>query len=671
MRLSNFIEVYKTPLDKNYRNVYDEYSTYDEYITFLRKFPTNRIYTYNQSVKSRKDANGIFNVQISGFDSMDLHDYNYILFYTGESTPHFAFITFVSSLNDGASTKACELTCKLDAWSNNYFALKTANPIVLSKRATYDNFQNRFYTNELLDSRIPTKKTFVKSLNPTEFRGITTPRVVLWQRILVAKNLGIASVDPQYGSKMYSVEDNLQNVGGLIPAYRVASIIDVATRRPIKCSVNVNGAPESTQAHAYTTLLNCDFDNKPYIKIAGINGTYAVENTLTYVIPRIYSLVQSFDGDNEIININIDTGTYISTGTITAEVPDPENPSVYHHIAISPGNDDFIVFSNTNKDFQAQWSHEITLPSLPVVPPRYSTYITSIMESEGIYSEYPFRYYSLIINGEEYPLIAEFEKHTQNPIKFTIDQYIDDRIYKSLRIIRNVDVDKSLKHIATSEEMPTRVDQLEEYLNFNRNQLQARYVSILTKGGISTAVGVASTLAAYALAPATAGGTLMVAGAGIGALSSAVSTASSVITEAVDQKAIKSDIANKPDLYSSNDNNALANAYFGDDIIVVYNEVDISNEIIRSLFTDIHHFGTTSPKYLSIFSRRRDVYDSVITPEELRVPINDSDREELQTALRAGMTFWHIVPYIQSNDRDTILTTMNKQVANICFSAIT
>ena len=144
-----------------------------------------------------------------------------------------------------------------------------------------------------------------------------------------------------------------------------------------------------------------------------------------------------------------------------------------------------------------------------------------------------------------------------------------------------------------------------------------------------------------------------------------------LISEAINQKAIKSDIANKPDIYSSNENNSLANVYFGDDIVLVYNEVDFSSEVIRSLFTDIHHFGTTSPKYLNAFSRRRDIYDSIVTNEELRVPINDSDRDELQSALRTGITFWHIVPYIQSNDRDTILTTMNKQVANICYSAIT
>ena len=657
MRLYNFIEVFKTPLDKNYKNVYDEYSTYDEYITFLRKFPHNRVYTYNSTTKSRRDTNGVFALQVSGYDSLELHDYNYILFYTNVNVPHFAFITSVSSLNDGSTSKACELECKFDAWSNNYFSFKSNNPVLLTNRATYDNYLNRFYTNELMQNRIPTKKTFVKSLQPTEFVGITTPRVILWQRVLVSKSIRV--YEGVYHTTPYNWYDNLQQLGGLIPIYRVVGVIDVATRRFVKCTVNINGkASYDASPATYRQIMSLTRTSKPYYKVANIDGVYGFNNTLTFTIPRIYSIVQTFSGDDEIININIDTNCEIDNGSVDVT---PDNSS------ISPGTDDFIVFTEYNTSYETTWSHEVTLPALPTTPSRYSTYISSIMESEGVYSEFPFKYYSIIINGEEYALIPEFEQHSSTPVKFTIEQYLDDRIYKSLRIKRNVDVDKTIKAIVVKDEMPTRIDQLEQYLNFNRNQLESKYATRIIAGSTSATLGIA----ALAGAVATGGASLPLTVAAMGAVGGALSLGAGLINEAINQKATKSDIANKPDIYSSNENNSLANMYFGDDIVLVYNEVDYTSEVIRSLFTDIHHFGTTSPKYLNAFSRRRDIYDSIVTNEELRVPINDSDREELQSALRTGITFWHIVPYIQSNDRDTILTTMNKQVANICYSAIT
>ena len=657
MRLYNFIEVFKTPLDKNYKNVYDEYSTYDEYITFLRKFPHNRVYTYNSTTKSRRDTNGVFAIQVSGYDSLELHDYNYILFYTDVNVPHFAFITSVSSLNDGSTSKACELECKFDAWSNNYFSFKSTNPVLLTNRATYDNYLNRFYPNELMQNRIPTKKTFVKSLQPTEFRGTTTPRVILWQRILAACDTTMTSSD---GSKTFTYQAGIQNMGGLIPLYRVAGVIDVATRRFVNCKVNINANSSYDIPATYRTIFTYDRTSKPYLAVEGVNGTYAFNNTLTFTIPRIYSIVQTYDSnDVEIINVNIDTNSIVCHGGLTGstgQTPEPQIASGF-----------WLLFTDSLAAYETSWSHEVTLPSIPTAPSRYSTYITSIMESEGIYSEFPFKYYSIIINGEEYALIPEFEQHSSTPVKFTIEQYLDNRIFKSLRIKRNVDVDKTIKAIALKDEMPTRIDQLEQYLNFNRNQLEANYAKRIVTGAGSVTLGIAGLAAAVA----TGGASIPITMAAMGAAGGALSLGSGLINEAINQKAVKSDIANKPDIYSSNENNSLANMYFGDDIVLVYNEVDYTSEVIRSLFTDIHHFGTTSPKYLNAFSRRRDIYDSIVTNEELRVPINDSDREELQSALRTGITFWHIVPYIQSNDRDTILTTMNKQVANICFSAIT
>ena len=660
MRLYNFIEVFKTPLDKNYKNVYDEYSTYDEYITFLRKFPHNRVYTYNSTTKSRRDTNGVFALQVSGYDSLELHDYNYILFYTNVNVPHFAFITSVSSLNDGSTSKACELECKFDAWSNNYFSFKSANPVLLTNRATYDNYLNRFYPNELMQNRIPTKKTFIKSLQSTEFVGTTTPRVILWQRILVSSTVDMYYEDQTVNKETFTPYDKIQKTGGLIPCYRVAGVVDVATRRFVKCVVYINGkASYDAAPRTYRRLLTTSLFSTPYFDVEGVNGTYSFSNTLTFTFPRIYSIVQTISGDNEFININIDTESQLCTGSIVIPTGEEEEP-------LAADGRDWIICTENTTNYNIAWSHEVTLPTLPTTPSRYSTYISSIMESEGIYSEFPFKYYSIIINGEEYALIPEFEQNSSTPVKFTIEQYLDDRIYKSLRIKRNVDVDKTIKAIALKDEMPTRIDQLEQYLNFNRNQLEANYAKRIVTGAGSVTLGIA----ALAGAVATGGASIPITIAAMGAAGGALSLGSGLINEAINQKAVKSDIANKPDIYSSNENNSLANMYFGDDIVLVYNEVDYTSEVIRSLFTDIHHFGTTSPKYLNAFSRRRDIYDSIVTNEELRVPINDSDREELQSALRTGITFWHIVPYIQSNDRDTILTTMNKQVANICFSAI-
>lgn len=146
MYLTKQLTLFKTPLSPTYENVYDDYSTYTDYENFLlNNFSHIEIDIVDDMEvgrdKSVIDKNGIFSLVVKGRSSMDIHDYNYCCFETDKNTssPLFAFILSVDSLNDSRTSPSCRINCQLDAWTHNIFDIVSENEIAFCERRTYSD----------------------------------------------------------------------------------------------------------------------------------------------------------------------------------------------------------------------------------------------------------------------------------------------------------------------------------------------------------------------------------------------------------------------------------------------------------------------------------------------------------------------------------------------------
>lgn len=651
MRFDQNTELYlfKTPLDEKYRNVYDNYENYLDYHNFLLHFPSIRIDISN--LKSSLDTNGRFSVVIANYNSMDLHDYNYIEFIT-KGIRKFAFITSIQSQNDGPVSCACQLFCKLDAWTNHYFELRNSNQYYPTIRCTYDNFYDIYYPTELQKFRFPTQRVFERSLSYRGSTFVNGKRVVLWQKVLVSKTVVLGAVP-------FTAYDNLQQTGGLIPIYRPVALIDLTTRNPVSCKIRLNGTPIG--GGSIVTLFEEDYTKHPYYEIAGVDGTYALENTLTYMLPRVYDIQTTIEDDIEIATITLDYNGRYGSGTAMVRVEGNDSP-------LSDLSVKFFVCDNSVSPYALLDTITVTMPTVPSTPSRYNTSLTALVRSEHYSAEYPFNYYSIIINGQEYPLIPS-NTTSEVSSNFQIITYINDMMARSYRVVKNVDDDKTIKLNMNTSKLLTRIDQLEQYLDFNRNQINTQLVNTGIKSGVGAISAGLMFAGVAALSPATAAGVLATAGAGIAAGSSLVSGITTTLGEYAEQQARQADIANRPDIFNSTSPEAQFNMYYGDDVILVKNTVYYS-PAVEDMFRSIHHNGIVTPKMIPIFTRRRDVFDVISADASLKVQIANDDRTELESAIKDGITFWHLNNYSQSLDRTDILMKMDKNVVNLCVSQI-
>ena len=128
-------QMFRTPLDDEYKNVYDNYTSVSEYLSFLTTYSPAKtgaitVPTISRSVKS---INGDIVLPINQFraDEIERNGYNYVsVLASPEATVEPAFYRFyfiqkIESLNDNhdsslTNLRSCKLFLKYDAWTNNY-----------------------------------------------------------------------------------------------------------------------------------------------------------------------------------------------------------------------------------------------------------------------------------------------------------------------------------------------------------------------------------------------------------------------------------------------------------------------------------------------------------------------------------------------------------------------
>lgn len=593
MRFVDYIRLYKTPLDSTYSNVYDDYSAYSDYITFLSAFPHIDISLEDSTsapmVKSRKDTNGVFDLVVGGFDSMDLHDYNYMLFWIRsqnagdiQSIPKFAFITSVESLNDGGTSKASLLTCKLDTWSNHYLELKTTKVTSSVERLIIANYTGQNYTGDTKLIKIPSKiESVAFALCQTFYNSNGKLCTIIWERFQLSEKAR-TPLNTRIRSACYE--------GNGIYVYKIAGVLNLETRELIDYTFTHGGdtyAVNSKELNLYSNVSTSD---------------YVLSVDLTVWAPFPYSV------ENGVLtlpaNLAFNQYGYFNEGVFYEECSGFTRSNVIRY----DGGSKTIILNSL---------------SAPTV-----TGIQNLVNDNVFLYRYPFYYYSIFGNG-----LHEVILPPDNSTSITILVKFEGRLYPEI-FINKAYVDVTNKIIIQRlPSMYLEYDENANYLRNNQNKL------LLTEHYLNISNIIAQTGAA---------GNMGMAFLGMGIKDAPTNVLGAMDNSLKSLYSLHNFYATREDMKykrGSVINGETASHFLTLDEIVIYknNAYEYNKYETAEIAKDLAYNGVPINGSFNVLDKNRSRYDFCICKNPIiSIALNDSDKFELVRAFRNGLRRWHI-----------------------------
>lgn len=593
MRFVNYIRLYKTPLDSNYSNVYDDYSTQQEYITFLSNFPNIYIPIEDDIstpiIKSRRDNNGTFSLVIAGFDSMELHDYNYLLVWIksqsvgdAQTIPKFAFITGVDSVNDGDTSKSCFITCKLDAWSNHYLELKASKIISSVDRMIIKDYYGQNYIGDNKTITLPAKITNVESALCQTFYVSGKLCTIIWERFQLSEKTRTS-----YNTKIISACYR----GNGIYVYRIAGVLDLESRELVPV----------TFTHGSDTYVTNAKELNLYSNVS--TSDYVLSVDLTVWVPFPYVVSDSF---NLVLPSNL---TYDQYGYFDNNVFYP----------------DCSGFSRSNINTYINGYKECILrsPTIPTV-----SEIQDLLDDNTFLYRYPFVYYSLFGNGLNLPILFP-----DYDTRYYINVEYEGRLYPEIFLYKNFNnvTDKII--IQRLPSMYLEYDENANYLRNNQNKL------LLTEHYLNVSNIISQTKSAGDLATSYLG--IGVKGAYnrmFGAMDSSLDS----LYKLQNFYASREDVKWQRGAVI---NGETASHFLTLDEVVIYenNAYEFNKYETIEIAKDLAYNGISISGVFNVLENNRSRYDYCVCKNPIiPISLNDSDKNEIVRALRNGMRRWHI-----------------------------
>lgn len=642
------IILFKTPLDSSYRNVYDDYATTAQYADFLdRVFGLDAISITLSNAKARQDRDGEFSLIIAGYDSMDLHDYNYLQFETGNNQIKFAFITSVDSQSDGEA-KSCVLHCKLDAWSNHYLEIKNYSQVNNHVRLTFDqsipvnmgfntDIENKPHTNI-------TKSLPMSVLQHLQLPTSNTLRRILWLRITLVPNanmsvLGYSGTPPEAISILRDVP---------FTVYVPYAVYENAGNIPkMNYYLRTGTKKVDSDGFTYDSSRNASY----YVSDTGHIDSIFVTNQilkcdLTFWVP--------FRFFTQTGNITIGSDTYDAV-YVYPQSPQITEADVYRFAA--PSVDVLLRAFTATMPTDARYIFSAGLSFYFNIPTTYQDFdkynLTDrygyIFGKYHIYEHslnlYPYKYYTVKYGRQE--KIVPIPSNSSDAIKqmqLIVQNYGRHTVNVSI-VDSNEAIWFSEINNASNGEIPTYSDPANEYKAQN-------YYSIMLKA-------LTSGLSALSGGVMLASGNPMGAGAvGASALGMLGIGAKLKDLEAYPQKQTNSTEYAENDLYQ-------------DEVFVLEHDLYSFNTAdSERIGLDFHFNGVPIDILTSITRKYRDIFDVNYTYNcKIYGNISNSDRTELQNAFDRGVTRWHLGDLAQG--RISWLTQMNKNVCNFYMQKLT
>ena len=602
--------MFRTPLDDEYKNVYDNYTSVSEYLSFLSTYSPAKtgaisVPTISRSVKS---INGDIVLPINQFraDEIERNGYNYVsVLASPEATTEPAFYRFyfiqkIESLNDNhdssvTNLRSCKLFLKYDAWTNNYLDnIKSSNHVQKVNRMTLNHYYSMNAENPtvIVKSDIPTIEPTSRS---TDFSNIVGEGLLCLGIRLAYDKVDITNYND------VSVKDSV------MPSQRYAPVIYVPVKWFKKDDTYISLKDSSGQ------LLN----------IGGKNSIFTTQDYLNHV--AVLDAWLTFYGTNVNETKNTD-GTYSLQNSYIVKVglktTDTVDKTFYAVAAYS-----------YSYGVSVDCDNYLTLPSS-------SDYQKSGYDELKNYSEnlniYPFKSKALKIGSN---IINLSINNTKSQI-ISISRYNSTIAYLNWERYTNENFRTPLNSM--DFHIGKYVDSLDLFYMNNSNSLvteQSRAISKLTFGVIQTGIGTG----------------MMAATGGAFGIGATMGGARDLTNSIIDLYAIQdriSDANNKLDSYSIPPQIG-SDSYYYDGVFVT--DMRINDEATRkSYFYECHTNGSFVSAYATLGNTERDLFDCIKTVDcnLPTIPII-AHRKEIETACDRGIRKFHI-------------TATNKQAAFDC-----
>lgn len=640
--------LYSTPLDENYKNVYDNYPDRETYHAFLLGF--SHIIVSPVNVKSSRDNNGRFYVDIANFSSMQLHDVNYLEFRTN-GVWKFAFITSIQSQNDGLSSSSCQLYCKLDAWANHYLYL--SNKEYPTIRSTID--LNAVGNKDLYSLDIkakayrPVSCNFLSKLLYTKGNDFSDDIRVLWLR---------AGISPSHGGQV--ARDLVEGVPNWVSTSHTYGCYNCEEGIVLMPIAIVKGNSLVKQCHISIANNNQQVMYTGYTADLGmitlwLSGNYLTEASLTYFPSFEYTISKYTyqDGKPQYIISPTNNSTIYPyrVDTVAAEFTNPTIVGFsYQPVAIETAERIHVpAYKRTTVR-----KHKGENP-LIVKADRYNIIYNNPIPYSYSATRYPFYRTRIVVNGKSIIL------NTDNSNSIYAILHLNGALEPSLSVFTgsyNDETDFDVKEITKNNgTFSIKSATLDTYLNRNSSRL--------IHGAITNGIGIVSNV--------VGAGASIAAGNPVGAVLG-VNNVLTGLMRATQPLAELKDLENYPDQINAATLNAIDDLYLQDDVAIINEEgITWNRSELFEKFKDLHENGVVFPALKDLLVVEHDVFDYVQTSNLiLRERMSAEDKHELETAFNNGVRRWHITT--SDNDmserRMNCLREMRTNCMNIPYSII-
>lgn len=661
MNIKSTITLYKTPLDSEYRNVYDDYATRTEYVAFLENFTHTSISLATGSREySIKNVDEKFDLTIRGYNVDTLSEYNYISFLTSNNKVYFAFVLAIDSKNDNANYPTVTLHCKLDAWSNNYLTLHNSGlggpDVINTSRATINTYAMPNMPTPLKNAAITPKKKILRFI-----QSGSNKYVILWQRVILSDGIDGVTVD---GVKLVG----FVGTGSGIVIYRPAAVLEYTNNKfqfvnQKTLNLTYNISPNSTESGAYSLI--------GIPSLASVQSSYALSNTFCYTVPFEYRITSE---TQNAIFVRISSNCTVKGCSSGSEIKCGNTTVITTNDVTTFGNW-FTPLDYTNSYTTDGWRIKTTVingkhPAVTATPP-YTGISKAYVVSKSILSqEYPFHYYSVYVGDKELPLIGyngnkfvdnsipDFPanytpSYSQTPIpgcKTTISYEYAGKLGACL-LISNEGIDEFMRiPVETKNEMDIVLSAYDEYMMRN----QASYTMNMASGIVSSLMGV---------------GTSLATGNYVGAATGAISGTMSVLG----QMASLEDKRNTASSIKGNGLYPQTSPYQLDLIVLVENSIpndDLGNSIEGNLIYDYHIFGQELAISYPLIYIAHCLYDYCQGNAILALIASETDKKEIISAFSRGIRRFHIRTATDKNVKSELLTTCDARFVNYPLSIL-
>ena len=630
------ILIFKTPLDSSYSNVYDGYSTKNEYYSFLlANFETTVIYSYDIGAKRKSvNLNKKIDLQVNLNDvsARTINDYNYCCITAENGDKYFYFIDNYK-INNSVGYEAT-LYCTWDSWSNNYLkSWENNSDKEFIETRHIDEYK---FVNEV--NGVRTFDTINYVTDEKEFPTISSIESdddyeVLYVRLFCRSETTVFAFEPH--STTLDIDAILWNqkqfAGAMHSAlplkvvYSPLCVINKHTRKidysVKKYRVRFKVIPDTSSGYSGYVTKEFDLDYTLYQWLYTPIKNEIIYADLTFNVPYPYTILSYssgkilYYGGDESAPLYGDFTDYFG-GFIAPNTEGDIKPSGYGFTHTAYYTDDIRKFdikinksiSNTlddclklftSKDYNDIYTHE---PHLTV---------------------YPYNYYSISFGNQIVPLIGEINTSNVNCEL----EYVNATVSKLWFKNDNNSSYKLKPLCATSNgQVIVQVDSLAEFMQSNSQSVATQSTINAISNGISASFG-ALTLNAP----------------------KAITSTANAVTYAVSLDAKLKDIDNKLDSVSVPSSYSFDDMHFQDSVIILKNVIEDEKDKKNALNKFVK-YGVNLNNYGNIFENTSHNFDFIKTSncELSRLKISNYDKNIIKNMFDNGVRKWHITGYTEA-----------------------